>query len=535
MTAFQVKVFYGEDLQRCGTFFINFTEYHDWSMKRFIMRIKEVSKAFEHVSPDQIRIRYLDDENCYVNLEEELMKEMFRCARSVDGVDWKRISVKAAIWNSPVPKPSKRSRQEFHQADSPSPRYVSDNERRHDVNRKREIEDRYLTPTERLIKSKENEIKKQEQLITDKKDSLDLIEESFTAKTFDNSRPACSKCHLRSGHVRTNCTNEQCTSARYCGDLKRHPEDKKEVKELKSALSFHETQLRKMQDELHNLQENIKSTKRSYSQQIHSNLVNSDKAKYMSPDGILDWMALNTDSKKLEKIFSGKLPGPNEDLQAAIAKHDLQENACAPVPSALSTTVKELWTKKGLKFPGSGPIYVPVEKNSDIPQPNNPEEESYQVELAIRESQRGQNDSRDIAGGDGKKATSRPAPTNVVRNEYMYSALSSPYNYPYFPSVTSNFPNFHASGPTPAPPTYFPAATKNSFQYGVNADYGFEYSHTPTSGRSFPTQNNIPEETSQKILSLLWRTQQVSYQGVPSEYVSLAYYKYYVLVIIILC
>ena len=195
------------------------------------------------------------------------------------------------------------------------------------------------------------------EMIADKKESLASIEKSFTAKTLDATRPACSKCHLRAGHVGTICRNEQCTSARYCGDVKRHSEDKKEIKDLQSDINSQEKKLRRMKDELHSLQESIKSSKRSYSQQIHSNLVNSNKTKCMSPDGVLGWMALNIDSKKIEKIFCGKVPGPNEDLQAAIAKHDLDEPACASMASTVSSKVKGLWEQKGVAFRGNGHIY----------------------------------------------------------------------------------------------------------------------------------------------------------------------------------
>ena len=36
--------------------------------------MKEITETFQDISCDQIRVRYLDDENCYVNLEEAVIR-----------------------------------------------------------------------------------------------------------------------------------------------------------------------------------------------------------------------------------------------------------------------------------------------------------------------------------------------------------------------------------------------------------------------------------------------------------------------------
>ena len=57
----------------------------DFNSYGFISRVEDITRTFQGISVDQIRVRYLDDENCYVNLEEALMGELFRCARDVPG------------------------------------------------------------------------------------------------------------------------------------------------------------------------------------------------------------------------------------------------------------------------------------------------------------------------------------------------------------------------------------------------------------------------------------------------------------------
>ena len=65
-------------------------------------------------------------------------------------------------------------------------------------------------------------------------------------------------------------------------NLKRHPEEKKEMKDLQSELKLLRTTLKRQNDEFSNLQATVKSSNRTFSQLIHSNLINSNKHKYIS-------------------------------------------------------------------------------------------------------------------------------------------------------------------------------------------------------------------------------------------------------------
>ena len=261
----------------------------------------------------------------------------------------------------------------------------------------------YLSPVDKLVESKQREIKTKKEKIAEKTAEIEDLEESFLKPfALDMSRPACSKCHLRAGHTRPNCQNELCTSARLCGDLKRHPEQKKEIKDLQSELKLLNTTLKRQNDELSNIQATVKSSKRTFSQLIHSDLINSNKQKYISKSlngrEIINWMQLNTDSKKIEKMCGGKVPGSKKKLQEIIVQHDTQEQQIAVNSKTNKTNqqVRQLWEKKGVVFPGSGPIYCHEEKSAtssramtaSIPIPSTTEEEMYQTNLAIRESER---------------------------------------------------------------------------------------------------------------------------------------------------
>ena len=79
-----------------------------------------------------------------------------------------------------------------------------------------------------------------------------------------------------------NCQNKLCTAARRGGELKRHPEDKKKIKDLHSDLKLLQSTLKRQNDELSNMQATVKNSKRTFAQLIHSDLINSNKEKYIS-------------------------------------------------------------------------------------------------------------------------------------------------------------------------------------------------------------------------------------------------------------
>ena len=45
----------------------------------------------------------------------------------------------------------------------------------------------------------------------------------------------CGKCRLRTEHTRRNCTFESCNSARSCGDVNKHPDEKAKRRKLNTS------------------------------------------------------------------------------------------------------------------------------------------------------------------------------------------------------------------------------------------------------------------------------------------------------------
>ena len=183
---------------------------------------------------------------------------------------------------------------------------------------------------------------------------------------------------------------------------------------------------KKFKEEIDNSLENVQSSKRTFSQCVLTRLINSNKEKYisyLSGREVMNWMAINTDAKKIKMICHGAVPGPNDNLQGLIQKHDSQEKVSSFVSSTISRSnvVKELWAKKGVTFPGTGPMCPPL--RCLIPVPQTPEEEDYQINLALCESQqttRIQNDQLSFVN------TSSISGAPDFRFSHDYNAVNSP-------------------------------------------------------------------------------------------------------------
>lgn len=204
-----------------------------------------------------------------------------------------------------------------------------------------------------------------------------------------------------------------------------------ETTNLKMDLQLLKSKEKKFKEELDSLLQNMQSSKRTFSQRILTCLINSDRDKYTSYQSgreVVNWMAINTDAKKIKKICHGAVPGPNDNLQELIEKHDSQEklSSLASSTRGRSSVVKELWAKKGVIFSGTGPICPPL--RCSIPVPQTPEEENYQINLALRESQLNtvlcsQGNQLSFSHADHARSISRAPDIEFSRN---YTAVNVP-------------------------------------------------------------------------------------------------------------
>ena len=96
-----------------------------------------------------------------------------------------------------------------------------------------------LSPLEPYITHQKQEIENQE-------GKIESLEEEL-------AEPCCTKCHRKEGHNRLNCPYPApCSSALFCGNIDKHPDDKRIVKQKAKQLTEERKSLLAMKDELKN-------------------------------------------------------------------------------------------------------------------------------------------------------------------------------------------------------------------------------------------------------------------------------------------
>jgi len=157
-----------------------------------------------------------------------------------------------------------------------------------------------------------------------------------------------------------------CYSATLCGDIKSHPEENKYLKEQKDELKSLKAKLDKVEQDIKNKQQAYHSVQNTFAAQVQSDLINSDHKRYLRSTlqgySVPNWLLVNSDIRKLERICHGKVPPSaeipnllkmyNENFDVLTNSLDLQ--SCAT--SKPEHPVKDLWEKKGVKFPGKGTV-----------------------------------------------------------------------------------------------------------------------------------------------------------------------------------
>lgn len=79
-----------------------------------------------------------------------------------------------------------------------------------------------------------------------KENESEELEESY-GKLRDNS-PKCTNYHI-SGHNKASCTFPHCVFAAVCGDIKRHPDKNKYIKDKRDELKTVSSKLNRLHDE----------------------------------------------------------------------------------------------------------------------------------------------------------------------------------------------------------------------------------------------------------------------------------------------
>ena len=146
-----------------------------------------------------------------------------------------------------------------------------------------------------------------------------------------------------------------------CKDIKKHSEEERYYKSLQAELKTSKTKLKKLDEDFASKEERFASSMNTFAAKVQSDLINSNKAKYLrqtvTGERVPNWLVVNTDIRKLERICHGKIPSQSE-MQQLLNEYN-ESFAVTLEPSRKSkdrsiNRVQDLWEQKGINFPCKG-------------------------------------------------------------------------------------------------------------------------------------------------------------------------------------
>lgn len=227
----------------------------------------------------------------------------------------------------------------------------------------------YETPTQKYFNKLERDKESFELVVAKKQQEIIDVETTLKANKPALKVPLCSNCHT-GGHNKTMCTFAPCTSATICKEIKRHPDEEKYYKAVKAELKESQIKLKKIVLDIASKKESFSASANTFAAKIQSRLIESNPDKYLrstarNGEKVPNWLIVNTDIRKLERICRGKVPGEMEDIQSLINAYEKGfpgvysdepgSSKTQTVPNKVHPVVA-LWEKKGVSFPGKGII-----------------------------------------------------------------------------------------------------------------------------------------------------------------------------------
>ena len=167
-----------------------------------------------------MRLRYLDDEDSWINLNFDDFRgfiELWQCARVVPDREFKRVKLRAGVLGSPV-QAAVSSSSTLSTVVRTAPFMPSVSEATHNEQASFQLKTNSTastsSPVDRMLARKLENIEtasKELQNITAQKENFER-ELSQAVLLNSGTLSVCGKCHLKLGHTRRNCDGEDCTS-----------------------------------------------------------------------------------------------------------------------------------------------------------------------------------------------------------------------------------------------------------------------------------------------------------------------------------
>lgn len=253
---------------------------------------------------------------------------------------------------------------------------LEQDEARDEADARETVRNDYVSPTQKFFAKLELNEQRLLTLVRKQEIAISQLVQSFEKPKNSPKVPLCTNCH-KPGHNKSHCVFVPCVSATLCNEIKRHPDEMKYLKEKRDELKVSKGKLAKVQDELKSKKEMLSGVQDTFVAKVQSDLINSNPEKYLRKaicgQVVPNWLLVNSDIRKLERVCHGKLPLKHE-IQPMLQMYDdrfdilSKTNAGSESDYEHVNPVKQLWEKKGIRFPGRGS--VPNSTSCSIPSQN---------------------------------------------------------------------------------------------------------------------------------------------------------------------
>jgi hypothetical protein len=249
---------------------------------------------------------------------------------------------------------------------------------------KADKESNFLSPVERYLRSKEDELECKTEEVIEKKREMEAMMEKINDTAMVNSQAVgsrCSNCHLRNHTVRT-CIGDRCASAFLCGDLSKHSDEKLAFQGKKRAITALESSANKIRSELTARQAAYSRVNNSVNKRFENMLVEEFPDEYTNECGVKNWLKIQQDVSAVKKYFPDKSLPSRQAVKTFIKQEKqyrlfpiLKRQKSAPTSTAAtSTAMEKQLSSYGIEFPNKKCKKLPNEPIS--------EEEVWQAECS---------------------------------------------------------------------------------------------------------------------------------------------------------
>lgn len=211
-----------------------------------------------------------------------------------------------------------------------------------------------VSPVERYIRNKEDELSAKTDELTQKKRELETMSDRIkeAASVTGQTGQKCSNCHQRSHTVRS-CKEDKCDSAFFCGDLSKHTNEKFAFPGKKRAIVALETSVKKMKQDLTARQTAFSRVTNAVNKNVEEILVEEFPNDYVE-NGVRDWLKIQQDVAFVKKNFRrGSLP--SREMVKTLMEQKYQDNVLQLNSSKpkrqRSSAIESKLASYGVQFP----------------------------------------------------------------------------------------------------------------------------------------------------------------------------------------